>query len=275
MEKSYKDIVATTFNETAAKFDRIGTSFFKEFGKRMAKFSSINKGDRIIDVACGNGAVTIPVAKKINDDGHVTGIDIAHKMIEECESLKAKLQISNVDFKVMDIESLEFEDETFDKVYCGFGIFFLPNVLKGLNEVKRVLKPGGEFIFSTWNKEYNFDWLISLLIKYLPHMTAFRQYNDDEIERDDFTTIEGIEKLCKLSGLKKQQIKIENVNTYYIDENEWLERWWNTGYRMFFKQLSNRDYDKFKNEALEMIKTYKEYGKIKIIMSAFFTKAIK
>jgi ubiquinone/menaquinone biosynthesis C-methylase UbiE len=57
-----------------------------------------------------------------------------------------------VEFRLMDAEKLEFEDATFDVVFCGFAVWFLPDILRGMREMRRVLRPGGRLAFSTWAK---------------------------------------------------------------------------------------------------------------------------
>ena len=49
----------------------------------------------------------------------------------------------------MDAEKLEFPDNSFDFVFCGFALFFFPSILKAVSEFKRVLKPGGRLVVST------------------------------------------------------------------------------------------------------------------------------
>ena len=57
--------------------------------------------------------------------------------------------LENVHFTVMDAEHLEFADQSFDKVLCSFGLFFLTDIEKGFSEIKRVLKSDGLLVFSS------------------------------------------------------------------------------------------------------------------------------
>jgi SAM-dependent methyltransferase len=57
-----------------------------------------------------------------------------------------------VDWKVMDAQVIEFNDGSFDTAVCQFGIMFFPDKQKSVNEVHRILKPGGKYLFSTWDK---------------------------------------------------------------------------------------------------------------------------
>jgi ubiquinone/menaquinone biosynthesis C-methylase UbiE len=273
MFNSKKEIVTNTFDESSQKFDKIGTPFFKHYGKVMVDFSDIQKDDCILDIACGTGTVTFPVAPKLSDKGSIHAIDIASKMIEEC-----KLQIDhsshqNIHFTVMDAEHLEFADGSFDKVLCSFGLFFLTDMEQGLREIKRVLKPGGLLVFSSWNSDYQLKWLVDILAKYIPSLAKSKPVFEDKIDERDFTTIAGIEKILSISGFQKEQIVVENLDCYYDSEEEWIESRWHTGYRMYFKQLSGKDFERVKEEIYEKLQAYKENGRVKITQSAFLTKA--
>ena len=82
MFNDHKETVKKTFDESSRKFDKIGTPFFKHYGKVMIDFSGVEKEDCILDIACGTGTVTFPVAAKLSSNGTIHGIDIASKMID-------------------------------------------------------------------------------------------------------------------------------------------------------------------------------------------------
>jgi len=270
---SKKEIVKNTFDEASHKFDKIGTPFFKHYGELMVGFSDINPNDCILDIACGTGTVTFPVAAQLSEKGSIHAIDIASKMVEQCKLQMDPAIHQNIHFRVMDAEHLEFADCSFDKVMCSFGLFFLTDMEQGLREIRRVLKPGGLLIFSSWNRDFQMKWLIDILAKYIPDLAKSKPVFEDRIDERDFTTIPGIEKILQISGFKKEQIIVEKLDCYYASEEEWIESRWYNGFRMYFEQLSDEDYSCAKDEMIDKLQAYKENGKVKITMSAFITKA--
>jgi ubiquinone/menaquinone biosynthesis C-methylase UbiE len=274
MFNNKKEIIAKTFDQASQKFDGIGTPFFKHYGKILADFAEIKQDDCVLDIACGKGAATFPVLDKLSGDGKIYGIDISPNMIAECKKL-INHSSKNVHFLVMDAENIEFGDESFDKVICGFGLFFLPDIEKGINEIKRVLKPGGLLIFSSWNKNYQMKWLPDIIAKYIPDIIINNVVCEDKIHENDFKTIPGIEKILKITGFKKEQIIVENIDCFYKSEEEWIETRWHTAFRMYFEKLSKKNYASLKDEIIYNLQDYKYDGKIKIKMSAFITKASK
>lgn len=108
--------------------------------------------NQILEIGAGTGRLTNHLANKIGSNAKVTAIDINPAMLDI-----ARLRVSepNVEFQVADAQDLPFPDNSFDFVVCQFGFMFLPEKQKGFNEAWRVLKPGGQFLFVTWDKAEN------------------------------------------------------------------------------------------------------------------------
>jgi ubiquinone/menaquinone biosynthesis C-methylase UbiE len=136
------------FNTVAADYDA-GPGCFAHFGRQLAIAAKIHPGQRVLDVASGRGAVLFPCAERVGQLGEVAGVDLAEEMASATNTEAAERGIS-ARVQVMDAEHLDFADETFDRVLCGFGIMFFPDQLRALSEFRRVLKPKGWLAVSTW-----------------------------------------------------------------------------------------------------------------------------
>lgn len=106
----------------------------------------------VLELAAGTGRVTRYIAKKIGSDAKLIATDINPGMLDIARN---QIKTTNVEFLVADTQDLPFPDNSFDCVVCQFGFMFLPDRQKGFNEAFRVLKPGGQFIFVTWDKAEN------------------------------------------------------------------------------------------------------------------------
>jgi demethylmenaquinone methyltransferase/2-methoxy-6-polyprenyl-1,4-benzoquinol methylase/phosphoethanolamine N-methyltransferase len=112
-----------------------------------ADMAGIKPGDRVLDVGCGPGNLTLAAKSRTGTGGEVHGIDAAPEMIEVAMGKAAKSG-ADVDFRVGLIEEIPFEDGYFDVVLSSLMIHHLPDDLKrrGFTEIRRVLKPGGRLL---------------------------------------------------------------------------------------------------------------------------------
>jgi ubiquinone/menaquinone biosynthesis C-methylase UbiE len=144
-----KGQVRAIFDRLAPEYDAVGPACFAYFGRRLVEEVSVDAGQRVLDVACGRGAVLLPAAERATKAGEVVGIDLAEEMVRTTNA-EAQRRGLGAPARVMDAERLEFADATFSHVLCGFGLMFFPRLDRALAEFRRVLEPGGRIGVSTW-----------------------------------------------------------------------------------------------------------------------------
>lgn len=152
--KPYKDSSLTKKEQVAEMFDNIAGKYdflnhFLSLGidifwrKRLVSRLKKQAPKTILDVATGTGDLAIEMLKANPD--HITGIDISNGMLDVGRSkIKAKNLEDKINLQQADSENLPFEDNTFDAVSVSFGARNFENLEKGLTEMCRVLKPGGQ-----------------------------------------------------------------------------------------------------------------------------------
>lgn len=168
--------IHTMFNMLAQKYDLINNimSFGTQLRVKSACIKSlgINPHDNVLDLCCGTGDLA-GLAKKIQPDACVTGIDFSENMIDI-----AKDKNPNVQFFQGDATNLPYGGNTFDIVTMGFGLRNIQNAEKAVEEVYRILKPNGKFIHIDFGEKNLiskiYDKLTPLIVsKFTDNMPAY------------------------------------------------------------------------------------------------------
>jgi demethylmenaquinone methyltransferase/2-methoxy-6-polyprenyl-1,4-benzoquinol methylase len=149
-QPSAKDLFPATFSRVAAAYKRRLDEVMArgEAHGRAAVIEWIDPtpGQRILDLACGPGTLSYPLAKAVSPGGELVGIDLATGMIELAQ--RDAPPGLPVRFELMDMEDLRFPDRHFDAAVCGHGLQFVPDLGRALSETRRVLKPGSRMAAS-------------------------------------------------------------------------------------------------------------------------------
>jgi SAM-dependent methyltransferase len=109
----------------------------------MLDLAHLRPGDRVLDIAAGDGFQSVAAALRVGSSGHVIAVDLAPEQVKRAAATAREAGIDHIETMVMDAESLDLPDGSFDAVLCQLGVMFLPDVDRGLLEILRVLKPGG------------------------------------------------------------------------------------------------------------------------------------
>lgn len=132
-----------------------------DFIDRMAEFGKINDGNggagnaatapvSVLDVGCGIGGTSRYIAKKLGPQASVTGITLSPNQVKRATQLAEEKGISNAKFQVMDALAMTFPDNSFDIVWACESGEHMPDKKKYVEEMARVLKPGGRIVIATW-----------------------------------------------------------------------------------------------------------------------------
>ena len=120
--------------------------------------AKLQPGERVLDVACGTGLVTIAAAERVGPGGQVVGTDISQAMVERAAAISGERATTGVRFERGDAEALRFSDGSFDAVLCGLGLMYVPDPLRALREQRRVLRPGGRAVAAVWGVREACGW---------------------------------------------------------------------------------------------------------------------
>jgi SAM-dependent methyltransferase len=148
---------------TAGDFGRIAVGFESgaaEFIERL----ELKPGERVLDVACGTGNLTLPAART---GAHATGLDIAPALVAQLAARAAAEGLS-VDAREGDAEALPFADGSFDTVVSMFGAMFAAHPDRAADELLRVTRVPGRIALANWTPEGFVGQMLKLTVGYVP-----------------------------------------------------------------------------------------------------------
>jgi len=126
----------------------LGPYLFEPYALDVVSRLQDKKYNDILEIACGTGRVTNHLVKSVKHDT-ITATDLNPDMIDVAKEM---VKDKSIKWKQADAMALPFTDKSFDLVIMQFSLMFFPDKQKGLNEMYRVLRPGGRIIFNTWDK---------------------------------------------------------------------------------------------------------------------------
>jgi ubiquinone/menaquinone biosynthesis C-methylase UbiE len=124
----------------------------------------------VLETAAGTGVLTRAMAPRLSAGARIVATDLNPPMIHHARARQS--EDARIDWRQADALALPFEDGHFDVVACQFGAMFFPDKAQGYREARRVLKPGGQFIFNVWDRisENEFaDVITEALAAYFPN----------------------------------------------------------------------------------------------------------
>lgn len=146
-KRSYDKEGIMFWSRIAGVYDLIESVYNGKTNRKTTDYvaSLMDANDSVLECACGTGMFSVKIAPKVN---WLTATDFAEGMLKQTGKKCSKYQ--NVTVQKADITKLDFEDNSFDKVVAANVIHLLDDPGKAIDELKRVVKPGGTIIIPTY-----------------------------------------------------------------------------------------------------------------------------
>jgi len=122
---------------------------FEPYATDLAHRLASRPVTRVLEIAAGTGVVTRALAAALPDKVSIVATDLNQAMLDQASAVGTKRA---VEWRQADAMQLPFPDGTFDAVVCQFGVMFFPDKSKAFSQARRVLRPGGVFIFNVWDR---------------------------------------------------------------------------------------------------------------------------
>jgi SAM-dependent methyltransferase len=133
-------------------------------GEQLAEAADINPGERVLDVAAGNGNATLAAARRFAE---VTSTDYVGDLLEKGR-VRTEAEGMRVAFRQADVDALPFDNGSFDAVVSTFGCMFAPNQAATASEMARVCRSGGRIAMANWTPDSFIGALFKVIGKHVP-----------------------------------------------------------------------------------------------------------
>lgn len=141
------------FSAAADHYTLAPLGFWDRFGAATVSPLRLAPGMRVLDLCCGAGASAIPAAHAVGAAGRVLGIDVAAPLLDLARARAVREGLSNIEFRRGDATRTGLPDGSFDAVVCVFGVFFAPDMTAFVQEMWRLVRPGGVLAVTTWGPD--------------------------------------------------------------------------------------------------------------------------
>jgi SAM-dependent methyltransferase len=148
---------------TAGDFGRIAKGYERGAAEFIARLG-LARGERVLDVACGTGNLTLPAARTT---ASVTGIDIAPNLVAQAKARAADENLT-IALDVGDAEDLPYDALDFDTVVTMFGAMFAARPERAASELLRVTRPGGRIVMANWTPAGFVGQMLKATVRYAP-----------------------------------------------------------------------------------------------------------
>lgn len=210
--------------------------------------SHLNRGDRVLDVGCGPGTITVDLAK-LASPGGVVGIDRSAEVIDAARSHTDGACLSNLEFRVGDVYDLDFEDGSFDVVFAHQVLQHLSDPVRALAQMRRVLAPGG--LVAVRDADYGaFAWSPTN-----PGLERWMELYHEIARRNRAEPDAGrvLAKWVRAAGFEDLEVTSSNWTFFQEDERLWWGRLWADRVRQSEFALQAVEYDLTTIDELEGI----------------------
>jgi SAM-dependent methyltransferase len=131
------------------------------FNDLMLERSAVAPGESVLEIGCGTGATTVPLAEAVGPRGRVVGIDISEPMLAGARQRLADSGLGNIALVQADAQVHRFEAGRFDLIASRFGVMFFADPVAAFSNLLPAARPGGRLCFVCWGPiEENRHWMI-------------------------------------------------------------------------------------------------------------------
>lgn len=239
--------IAALFDRAAPTYEGVGVPWFQPIGDRLVAEVRPSPGEHVLDIGCGRGAATFPLAEAVGPSGHVTGIDLSPGMVDSARTDAEARGLINVDVAVMDASAPSFHGVTFDVVTASLVLFFLPDPPAALLRWVDLLRPGGRIGVTTFGDADPLWTAVDDLFRpYLPPQMLDARTSG---KLGPFGSDEGVEGLLASAGFSSVRTVGFQLPVVFDKPEQWYDWSWSHGQRAMWEAAGEDHLDEVRDAA--------------------------
>jgi ubiquinone/menaquinone biosynthesis C-methylase UbiE len=264
--------VGKVFEEIAEDYDQSGVAFFGPIAEGLVGLLDLTPGERVVDVGCGRGALTLPAARAVGETGRVTAVDIAPAMVDLTRRAAADAALPQVDTAVVTADALGLPEASADVVASSLVLFFAPDPLATLEAWLRLLVAGGRIGISTFgDPDETWQQVERLFHPYLPPALLDARTSG---RSGAFASDAGVEQLFADAGAHDVLTTRRALEVHFPDAEAWRRFSMSTGQRAFWRFVPEERREPLFHEAAELLEQARaDDGDVVLVQDVRYTLA--
>lgn len=129
-------------------------------GRRAMDELDLRPGHRVLDLGCGTGPTTVELARRVDPDGSVLGVDLTAEMLVRARQRADHEGVSNVRFEHADVQTHDLGTDAYDRAFSRFGVMFYADPVAAFSNIHKALKSGGALGFVCWQAVMANEWML-------------------------------------------------------------------------------------------------------------------
>ncbi len=200
----YKQEIADLYSGRSQTYDN--SNWHLQIAHRLVEYGQVSSGQYILDIATGTGHVAISSAQLVGAEGKVIGIDISAEMVKQARYKAEQLNLKNIEFQLVDAESLNFTANSFDRIFCSSAFIWMSDLIAALRLWHNCLKPGGIIGIHAFADTAFIGGVVTQKIA--------QKYGISFLMSKPTGTVEKCQNLLQKAGFEAIDIKVEQEGSY-------------------------------------------------------------
>ncbi len=259
--------VADIFDALADTYDQTGVDFFQPVGARLVELLEPQPGERALDIGCGRGAATVPLARAVGD-GPVTAVDVSPRMVDATRRIVSAEGLRQVECRVVDAAALEPGTE-YDVIASSLVLFFLPDPEAALTDwVSRLSDRGRIGVVTFGQRDAASLALDDLLVPWAPPglLDARTSGTTGPFDSDD-----GMVGLMHAAGAARVENTTEPVTLSFDDVEAWRRFTMSTGQRAMWLRVPADELPGLLDSAAQILDSVRIDGRSSLVWEMRYT----